>query len=563
MGRSLQRRLYDNIESDPAKPILAFLDGDGRATWRTWGDVSQSATLFGGRLSALGLRAGDVCVIVQPSGELSAQLLLGALFVGAIPLLVAPPTMQGVHSDLLRVLTRVTRTTKARVVVLPDDMQPVASALAKRGNVVAICGEAELAAHEPMSFVNADPQSSDFAAYQLTSGTTGFPRICTWQQENVLAALDGMQAAMDLTTADTCFNWTPLYHDMGLVNNLLLCLATSVPLVLMSPTEFVRKPQAWLRGLSDTGATVTWSPNFGYALAAQRVRDKDLEGVRLDHVRGFWNAAERIHIDTVRRFEARFAAYGVDSAAMKMNFGCAENVGGATFTPPDAPYVVESVDERRLHELRIAEPADIDAPGSTLVVGVGVPYPGMRVSILDRNGKVLPDGHVGALALDTPSRMSGYLANATATRRAIVNGLLRTGDLAYTRGAEVFWVGRVSERINTRGKKLDPSDFERILLPIAELRTGCFAVFGVDDRERGTQRLVIAAEVRDVKSPAIGAVADDIRKKVYTEIGVTVDDVVIVPPATLTKTSSGKRRHRYFRRLYLSGELQALAIPTE
>ncbi|HIE70734.1 MAG TPA: fatty acyl-AMP ligase, partial [Planctomycetes bacterium] len=154
---------------------------------------------------------------------------------------------------------------------------------------------------------------------------------------------------MGVADDDICFNWTPLYHDMGLVNNFFLSLSEGMPLALMSPIEFIRKPALWLRALQDTRATVTWSPNFGYAVAAQRIRNEDVEGVRLDHVRGFWNAAERIHYETVREFHKKFEHLGVSWSQLKTNFGCAENIGGATFTAPGTELLVERVDSAALH----------------------------------------------------------------------------------------------------------------------------------------------------------------------------------------------------------------------
>lgn len=96
-----------------------------------------------------------------------------------------------------------------------------------------------------------------------------------------------MGTAVDLSREDTYLNWTPLYHDMGLVNNFLLCLPNGVPLVMLSPHDFVREPALWLRSLHDTGANVTWSPNFGYAISSERIQDDELRGVRLDGVRAF------------------------------------------------------------------------------------------------------------------------------------------------------------------------------------------------------------------------------------------------------------------------------------
>ena len=156
--------------------------------------------------------------------------------------------------------------------------------------------------------------------------------------------------------------------------------------------------------------------------------------------------------------------------------------------------------------------------------------------------------------------MSGYLGDRRASRRALFRGLLRTGDLGYVRGSELFWVGRLRERITVRGQKLDPSDFERALLRSPELREGCFAAFGVDDPRGGTQRIVLAVEVRD-STANVEALGTLIRGQVHRDLGVTVNDLIFLPPGSLPKTSSGKRRHQHFRERYLEGKLHPVTEP--
>jgi acyl-CoA synthetase (AMP-forming)/AMP-acid ligase II len=373
----------------------------------------------------------------------------------------------------------------------------------------------------------------------------------------VLAALDGMARAMALATEDVCFNWTPLYHDMGLVNNFLLCLTAGLPLAMMAPQDFVRQPSSWLRGLERAGATLTWSPNFGFALAAQRAEESELSGVRLDRVRAFWNAAERIHLKTMEDFYARFAPYGVSWEALKTNFGCAENVGGATFSDPGGPLVFEKLDPVRLQR-GAAVPA-LDGAGVP-VVSAGRPNPGLRVRILSPRGRPLPDGRVGEIALQTPSRMVGYLDDAASTRRAVRGRHLVPGDLGYLRKGELFWVGRSSERISVHGRKLDPSDFEAVLHAVRDVRPGCFAAFGVDDARRGTQRVVIVTEVKQPLRRPPEAIQGEIRRQAYGLLGIDLREVLLAAPGTLAKTSSGKRRHRHFRQLYERGELTSFLL---
>jgi acyl-CoA synthetase (AMP-forming)/AMP-acid ligase II len=558
MQKVLQAKIYAELERAPDRRCFGFVDGQGAVRWRTGEEFFRRAEHHAAHLQAAGLGRGDVCVIVLPSKEHSATTLMASLLLGAIPLMVAPPMIQGGLSSLTTILLRTVRKTRARVVVCDDSLADIVGDL-RRSRRATRCLVGEHAFEGDAGRVApVTPDEGDVAAYQLTSGTTGFPRVCVWRQRGVIAALDGMLPAMDLGRDDVCFNWTPLYHDMGLVNNFFLCLANGIPMVMMSPQDFVRRPALWLRGLWQTGSTVTWSPNFGFALAAKAASDKDLEGVRLDGVKGFWNAAERIHLETIRQFRDRFAPYGVRPEAVKTNFGCAENVGGATFSDPHGDIVYERVDRNALQEKRVAVPVagDGDGRATMTVVSAGRAAPGIDLLILSRTGKPLADGHVGEVALRTPSRLERYLGNGKATARARLRDLLRTGDLGYLRNGELFWVGRVRERIAMFGKKVDPSDFERVLLGVDGLRPGCFAAFGVDDAERGTQRMVVVSEVRDDTSREADEIASDVRDHVGRELGIDVSEVLLVPKGTLTKTSSGKRRHRHFRQLYLEGNLQ-------
>jgi acyl-CoA synthetase (AMP-forming)/AMP-acid ligase II len=562
MSKSLHARLYAQLETAPHRRALTFIDPQGGFAWQSLEQVYQRACAYGSKMQELGYRPGEVCLLVLPSNEFCAISVLAALLCGGAPLLMAPPILQeGSNSTLLQILKGILQRTNAQLVIAHETLEKNRDELQSMSpNTIFVFGEGCLASATAAAFSPVMPAENDAFALQLTSGTTGFPRICRWQQKNLLAALDGMALAMGVTREDICLNWTPLYHDMGLVNNFFLCLAYEIPLAMLSPIDFVKQPARWLRALHDTGATITWSPNFGYAITAQRVRDSEIEGVRLERVRSFWNAAERIHFETVAAFYERFARYGVRREALKMNFGCAENIGGATFTELDKPFVYERVDTQKLQTERLAQPVPengYDEP-AMWVVGAGRPHPYLEVKIVDEDGSFLPDGRVGEVMLETPSRMSEYLGEPEETRRAITGNLLRTGDLGYLRHGEFFWTGRVRERITIRGRKIDPSEFESILLKIPELRAGSFAAFGVDDLRQGTERIVLVSEVRAPVSKPYSEIAAEIQEQVNQDLGVPVSDIVLVRQGVLTKTSSGKRRHRHFRNLYLEGKIEFL-----
>ena len=548
-GDTLPSLLRRRLEEKPDARAVCFYE-EGGCEWTTRSELAGAVDRVSDLLEREGLEAGSTCAIVLRSDRPAVASVLAVLGRGAIPVLVAPPVLQGGDHIERTILSVVRRTEATHAIVGPGvadvlEHQAPGPRRVTEERVAEALGsddpESRPAWHEP------DPDERAF--FQLTSGTTGEPKICVWTHRAVIAALVGMAEAMELSAEDVCCNWTPLYHDMGLVNNFLLCLASGVPLVWMRPTDFVRHPERWLRAMSETGSTVTWSPNFGFALAASRIPDERLTGVRLDGVRSFWNAAERIHLETFEAFAERFEPYGLRPDALRTNYGCAENIGGATFSVPEEPVPVETVDPENLRERGVAR--ETSGSGGVTVVGVGRAAPGIAVRILSEGGRPLGDGEVGRLALRTPSRMEEYLDDEDATREAIRDGWLVTADLAYTRGEEVFWVGRVQERIVINARKYDPSDFERVLFEIEGLRPGCFVAFGTDDPEAGTQALVIVSEVVDPGLVGDPDLVSTVRRRIFTEHGVRPRRVVLVPRGSLPKTSSGKRRHRHFKKRYL------------
>ena len=562
-GQTIQSRMLQSWDADPVAPALGFSRTGESWQWWTREETARRSRTAAAVLTDRGLAANDACILVLDSDATCSALLLGAFLCGARPVLVAPPIVRGLHGNLDQVLQHVAERTSASVLVTHETFAPVAEHVVGQAQ-----GLSTLVVSESTPDLDAAPPAGQtvelgaadaLAAFQLTSGTTGFPRICTWRQDRVLEAIDGMREAMQLTGQDRFVNWTPLYHDMGLVNNFLVCMTSGIPLALLSAQAFVSRPVVWLRALDETRATTTWSPNFGFALAAQRVTDDDLEGLDLTPVRGFWNAAERIHLQTMRDFHRRFVDVGVRWPALKTNFGCAENVGGATFSDANGPLRSETVDKSLLHSEGFAVEVAEDHPSATDIVSAGRPHPQLEVVILDDQGERCADGRVGEVALDTPSRMVEYLGDPEATAEAFQSQLIKTGDLGYLRDGELFWIGRARERITMHGKKYDPSDLEAALFAVPQLRSGCFAAFGVDDPEIGTQRLVVVSEVRSSDDPELAALPGVVRETVVRDLGIAAWDVVLLPPGAMSKTSSGKRRHRRYKRLYEDSRLQPLA----
>lgn len=553
---SLQGRLYDRFLENPTQDALAFYVEGEKVSWLSYEALYTKAMARSGYLSSQGLQAGDNCVIIPDNDELGAVNLLATLLLGARPLCAAAPIVRGKHSSLRDILAHVIGKTQAKAVLAGEHIETLLEGFEPNQDTNFLFGPGESSESAPE--VPHFPATQDVAAMQLTSGTTGFPKICVWSQKSVLAALDGMAQGMQIGSDEVSVNWTPLYHDMGLVNNFLFCLVYRIPLVMFSAFDFVKKPSIWLRALADSEATMTWSPNFGFALATNNITDESLDGIRLDRVHSFWNAAERIHLETIEGFHHRFAKYGVERSSLKTNHGMAEMIGGATFSDRHGDFVVEHVDKASMFNDGMARTIDSSLhPEADMVsvVSVGRPYPGLNAKIISPEGDELPDGAIGELVYQGPAHMEGYMGDEEETKEALKSYGLRTGDLGYQRDGEVFWVGRLKERINMHGKKYDPSDFEEPLLAIEGVRKGCFAVFGVQDKQIGTERLILVTEKQRSSNESEPALKRKIAGAINLSLGVKPDEVILLEYGAMTKTSSGKRRHRFYQQLYENGEL--------
>jgi fatty-acyl-CoA synthase len=555
---ALEQALRTELRREPAGPCLAQYRQNGELYWRSRGEVLGEAARIGGRLLAAGLRRGEPAIVAPVAdGEVDTAGLVLACFLIGVPPLVLPAidSGYGAQTDLWR---HVFGVTESRVVLIGSDAER--SVLVAAGLLEAIGAEADclgLAAlrYSPVRLLVA-PRENLVArcnALQLTSGTTGSNHVCVWHGGAMLRAATGVATAMALDPGDRLFNWSGLHHTVGLLNTFIVGLVHGIPIVFMSPQCFAMDPLHWLSGITKSGATVTAAPNFALRAVARCMSNPRAAHLSLSHLRAIWNTGERILPTNVLEVAELLRPIGLRPEALRSNYGMAENTGGATFTSvgPE-PLRIEVVAVNELETALIARPPSI-GERSVEIASVGAPWPGLTVEILDESGEQLPDGRVGHVILRSPSRFEGYLRDPAATAAIIDGDCLLTGDLGYLRDGELFWTGRRSDIINVRGRKIDPDEFADVVKQVEEIVPGRYAAFGIGDIDRGTERVVVIVEVpagTDRKR-----VAQGLRRAAALRLGIEVGDVVTVPPGRLEPTMSGKRRHRYYKRLYEAGSL--------
>ncbi len=366
-----------------------------------------------------------------------------------------------------------------------------------------------------------------------------------------------MGAAIGVRPDDRFVSWLPLYHDMGLIGAWLGSLYYGLPLISMSPLAFLARPLRWLQAISDHGGTLSAAPNFAYELCLTRVPDQALARLNLSTWRWAFNGAEPVSPQTLRRFAERFRPCGLRPAALAPVYGLAEAAVGLAFPPPDRGPRIDCIDRERLARCAQALRVPCDDPKALEVVACGRPLPGYRVQVTDPRGQSLPDRQEGLLEFQGPSATRGYYRNPAATAGLIRAGWHSTGDRAYLADGEIYLTGRVKDLIIRGGRNLYPYELEEALGEMPGVRKGCVAVFAAADPRQGSERLVVVAETRERQPDRRAELEQTLRTRTIDILGMPPDEVVLAPPRSVLKTSSGKIRRGATRDLYLGGRLEA------
>ncbi|MCK6520090.1 fatty acyl-AMP ligase [Myxococcota bacterium] len=553
MHPTLTATLRAAAEASP-KGGLRFLDRKEQVTAVSWAAVLDGASRVAAGLHALGLNPGERVGLIFPTNLGFFEGFFGALLAGGVPTPLYPPARLGRMEDYHDRTARMLRAAGVKLALLDPMVRRVIGPTIQQARPAlgAFTLDALPRGGPPAPTPKDDPNA--LAMVQFSSGTTVDPKPVALTHRAVLAQTEaiGIQVLRLDPTARAGVSWLPLYHDMGLIGCVFPALAQAGELTLIGPEQFLARPALWLRALSRARAVASPAPNFAYAYCLQRITDEELDGVDLSAWRLALNGAEPVSPDTLRGFSTRFARWGLRPEALTPVYGLSEASLAVTFAEVDAPFRTLHVDRVRLAE-GVAEPS----PDGVELVSVGRPVFGFEVELRGPDGlDPLPEGRVGRLFVSGPSLMRGYLDQPEATARALVGGWLDTGDLGFLWEGELYLVGRAKDVLILRGRNHPPHPVEQAVDALPGVRAGCAAAVSFRPEGADHELLLLFIERRaDASAEDLAALPEAAAQAVLLQTSLRPDEVIVLAPGTLPRTSSGKIRRAETLRLFTAGQL--------
>ena len=545
-----RRTIADALERAAATTHnLRVVEQGGRSLLIPYNTLFQEALTIAGGLAASGLRPGAHVALIAPEVRDFARAFFGISLAGLVPVPLVPPSQAGDLPTFTKQSQHILRASRAAAVVTSAEVAPLIDVLTLDPTPLVLLIDA--LAEGPALASPVMLSASAPALLQFTSGSTSAPKGVVLSHGNIDANVKAISGphGLDTTDQDVGVTWLPLYHDMGLIGMLLAGVHARVELVMMSPLLFLKRPTVWLDAISTYRGTISFAPNFAYDLCLRRVKPSQIEALDLSSWRVAGCGAEPVRPETLRAFSEHFAGAGFKSSAFVPSYGLAEHSLAVSFSRTGLK--VDQVDAGRLGRDSRAVPAVNGSP-VVRIVGCGRPFPDHDVKIIDEDGQTLPERHIGQIAARGPSVMTGYLDNPEATAETLQDGWLHTGDLGYVADGELFVCGRTKDLIIRQGRKYHPPDLESAIADVEGVRPSGVVVFGISHVSEA-DRVIAVLEARASATPT--DMVDHVRRRIRETAGLELDQVVLAPPGTIPRTTSGKVRRAETRARFEAGTL--------
>jgi fatty-acyl-CoA synthase len=555
VDRTISRVLIQAYQEVPEQVAVYLIHSHQADQPITYHRLLDRAAGYAQALRQAGIQPGEVVILLLNREEDLLDVFYGAILHGSIPSIMPYLTEKLSPEHYRQSLSALFQTTSPRAIITyPEFEHEVREATKNSISPISILLTRDI---QPIERIDLDKlsgihgEADQVALLQHSSGTTGLQKGVALSHRAIFNQLNSYSRSVHLDRTDVIVSWLPLYHDMGLIAGFLLPVLNRIPLVLMSPFEWVRAPYLLFQAISRYHGTLCWLPNFAYNFCTQKTRERDLTGLNLSSWRAVINCSEPMHWKSHQMFLDRFSPYGLRKESLATCYAMAENVFGVTQGGIDKPVTIDQVDQNRLQTEQIASPAREEA-SSVRHLSAGRPIDNTHLRIIDAQGNDLPERYIGEIVIQSDCMLSGYYNRPDLTQKAFLDGWYLTGDLGYLANGELFVTGRKKDLIIVGGKNIYPQDLERIASEIPGVHPGRVVAFGVFNEQLGTEEVVLLAEVDSGDNLERQHLADQLRLQVTRGSDIALRYVEIVDRGWLIKTSSGKIARSANRDKYLA-----------
>lgn len=496
------------------------------------------ALRYGYALSEIGITSGEVVIIACQNILDSIYAFWGVMAIGAIPSMFPTRTEKLNPQMYQQNLATLIALSDVRAVITDDEFVAGIADLS-----CPILTATQLDEHQASIYT---PSPEKIALLQHSSGTTGLQKGVALSHEAVLNQLASYSDALTLTREDVIVSWLPLYHDMGLIAGFLLPLMQGIPLVLMSPFDWIVHPALLLKTIDSYQGTLCWLPNFAYQHMARRIRKRDKEGLSLASMRAFINCSEPVRADSHSAFLETFSASAITAKQLAVSYAMAENTFAVTQTAIGEIAHIDSINQAQLEQAQIADPDPHGIP----FVSCGQAIAHTAIRIVGDDFTELPERSIGEVMIQSDCMLRDYYHRPDL--QPFVTGWYQTGDMGYIANGELYIIGRKKDIIIHAGKNVYPQDIEAIVDSVVGVYKGRCVVFGVFDEREGTERIAVVAEQDPDYAHDLKTLKKQIRQRIAQYSTVSASYVTIVRQRWLIKTSSGKIARLANREKWLS-----------
>ena len=546
--------LHRAIDNHPDL-YVGYSDKNGLLSIQTCKELFEEAERIATGFFNLGLRQGDKMIIATQDNQETIELLWGCFLLGIVPTILQPPmTFSGYNPSVVKLINVFEQ--------LGDPFIFMSAGVTDTGTLPAEKikkkNELDCGGGYPVPILKPD----DLAFIQFSSGSTGDPKGIMLTHGNLMVNMDAIRIGLDLHYPDHIGNWMPLFHDMGLIGYHLTPLYSISFQYHVETIDFIMNPGLWVNLMSQQKITVTGTTNFGLALVLRYFnRKKPVVEWDFSAMKAMLNGAEPISVRIMEDFVDTLRPFGFRPEAMMPVYGMAEATLAISFTPLMQPSVITAFNASLLDKENKAFPLDPSDPGARLFSGVGVALNDVDIRILDEKGKAVPEGIAGRIQLKGAGITKGYFNKPADTEAAFTDGWLRTGDIGFFFKGNLYISGRQKDIIFKNGRNYFANDLETMACNLDDVSYGKVCFGATTSRETGLDRVI--AFLAGVPEQKATEAFRELRALLRSNLGITVDELVLIKSNEIPKTSSGKLQRYKLMQRYLNGDFddRKITIP--